>query len=152
MIDRKQVLDRAERRAHAARERLTGRLVDIQQRLDPQTLMIEAGRELRQRAGEWISDSVDAARRNPAATLATGATTVAWLLRKPIARWIIGFFTEDRTVPSAEALTAQAISAAAIRAPAPPSSRSEQHDDQSQRQRKPARRRPASEGQGGNSA
>ncbi|WP_414902956.1 hypothetical protein ACMT1E_06865 [Sphingomonas flavalba] len=152
MIDRKQVLDRAERRAHAARERLTSRLVEIQQRLDPQTLMIEAGRELRQRAGEWVNDSVDAARRNPAAAFATGATALAWLLRKPIARWIIRFFTEDRTVPSAEALTAQAISAAANRPPAPSSSRSEQHDDELQRKPTRRRRRPAPEGQGGGGA
>jgi hypothetical protein len=111
-------LERAERDSAEAREQLTATLVRIQKRFNPQTLMLEAGREMRQWGMDLVNEGVDTARRNPGTAITIAAASIAWLLRKPIAQRLLRLlgFGEETQIDHDE-LIAKAISAAAGRAP-----------------------------------
>ncbi|PZO88331.1 MAG: hypothetical protein DI623_12890 [Sphingomonas sanxanigenens] len=137
-------LERAEAESAAARAQLTATMVRIQKRFHPQTLMLEAGRELRQWGAGLVNDGVETARRNPGATAALLAAAAAWLLRKPLikrAARLFGF--HDATQLSPDELIARAISAAAARAPASEPARS------SKNERRPRARKGGPARQGG---
>lgn len=109
----------AEARSAAARQRLTGTLLLLQNKLNPRVLAADAAEELREKALQIFDEGVAAAKARPGMAAGVVAMIVAYLFRGPIFNAIcaaIKHMSETRV--SDRELNAQAISKAALRAPA----------------------------------
>src|SRR5690606_26600649 len=101
-----------------ARQRLTGTLVTLQNRLTPHALVSEAAQELREKATEIFDEGIAAAKARPGLVAAIVAMVLAYLFRGPILR-TIGSMMESRRATRTDdrELTAKEISKAVSRPP-----------------------------------
>lgn len=72
---------RARRQSVRARERLTGTLVEIQNRLRPGALLEDAMEDLRLKADEMAQEAVDLVRNKPATVAGVVLAVIAYLFR-----------------------------------------------------------------------
>lgn len=75
---------RARRESAAARARLTGTLVELQNRLKPKALIEEALEDLREKADEIAADAIETVKQRPFTTAAIVLAVLAWVFRAPI--------------------------------------------------------------------
>jgi len=80
-------IERRERVAQAARERLAATLAEIQQRLAPDTLARNAWDTVRERGRDMAGEALLGARRRPFTTGAIVAAILLFFARGPLCRW-----------------------------------------------------------------
>lgn len=89
-------LERRRSEAEAARARLNGTLLNLQQRLKPAALLDEAVGELREKASELAQEGVEFARARPLAVAGVGAAAAAYAFRAPLWRALVGAYDRLR--------------------------------------------------------
>jgi ElaB/YqjD/DUF883 family membrane-anchored ribosome-binding protein len=77
-------LVRARRESEASRARLTGTLIELQNRLKPKALIEDALEDIREKADELAEQAIETVRRRPFASAAVVLAVLAWLFRAPI--------------------------------------------------------------------
>jgi thioesterase domain-containing protein len=77
-------LFRARRDSAAARARLTGTLIELQNRLKPKALIEEALEDLREKADEIANEAIETVKQRPFTTAAIVLAVLAWVFRAPI--------------------------------------------------------------------
>lgn len=74
----------ARRESSAARARLTGTLIELQNRLKPKALIEEALEDLREKADEIAAEAIETVKKRPFTTAAIVLAVLAWVFRAPI--------------------------------------------------------------------
>lgn len=90
-----------------SRMRLAATMSEIQDRLNPRTLLSDAWQEVREHGQDLVGEAIETARAKPVATSAMAAAVIALFAREPIWRAVTGlFFRLRETSASAEQLEA----------------------------------------------
>lgn len=98
---------RARAEATRARMRLAATMGEIQDRLNPRTLLSDAWQEVREHGQDLVDEAIQTARAKPVATSAMAAAVIALFAREPIWRAVTGlFFRRRETSAAAEQLEA----------------------------------------------
>ena len=88
--------------AKVARDRLTATLGEIQERLNPRNLMLDAWSDLRTRGDEAAGSAIDLVRNRPGATAGVIAGLAVVALRHPIGRSLAKLFFRTRETETAD--------------------------------------------------
>ena len=100
-------VERAQAEATRARMRLAATMSEIQDRLNPRTLLSDAWHEVREHGQDLVDDAIQTARAKPVATSAMAAAVIALFAREPIWRAVATlFFRRRETSAAAEQLEA----------------------------------------------
>lgn len=95
-------VDRARAAAMQARARLAGTMSEIQDRLNPRTLLSDAWQEVREHGQELVGEVIQTARAKPVATSAMAAAVIALFAREPIWRAVATLFLRRRETSAAQ--------------------------------------------------
>lgn len=95
-------VDRARAAALQARARLAGTMSEIQDRLNPRTLISDAWQEVREHGQELVGEAIQTARAKPVATSAMAAAVIALFAREPIWRAVGTLFLRRRETSAAQ--------------------------------------------------
>lgn len=77
-------LARARLESAEARARLTGTLIEVQNRLKPKALIEEALEDLREKADEIAADAIETVKKRPFTAAILVVAVLAWIFRAPI--------------------------------------------------------------------
>jgi len=98
-------VERAREEATRARMRLAATMSEIQDRLNPRTLLNDAWQEVREHGQDLVGEAIQAARAKPATVSAMVAAVIALFARESIWRAVTGlFFRHRETSADAEQL------------------------------------------------
>lgn len=102
MTGAKKDVEQAQREAMRARAQLADTMSEIQDRLNPRTLLSDAWQEVREHGHELLDDAVQKARAKPVAASAMAAAVIALFAREPIWRAVATLFLRRRETSSTE--------------------------------------------------
>jgi len=94
-------VERARAQAMQARARLAGTMSEIQDRLNPRTLLSDAWQEVREHGQDLVGEAIQTARAKPVATSAMAAAVIALFAREPIWRAVATLFLRRRETSTA---------------------------------------------------
>lgn len=95
-------VERARAKAMQARARLAGTMSEIQDRLNPRTLLSDAWQEVREHGQDLVGEAIQTARAKPVAASAMAAAVIALFAREPIWRTVATLFLRSRETSAAE--------------------------------------------------
>lgn len=94
-------VERARAQAMQARARLAGTMSEIQDRLNPRTLLSDAWQEVREHGQDLVGEAIQTARAKPVAASAMAAAVIALFAREPIWRAVATLFLRRRETSAA---------------------------------------------------
>jgi len=95
-------VERARAQTMKARARLAGTMSEIQDRLNPRTLLADAWQEVREHGHDLVGEAIQTARAKPVATSAMAAAVIALFAREPIWRAVGTLFLRRRETSTTE--------------------------------------------------